>query len=124
WSAVLKSASAYEAYRKEYGRLDFKRIVEFLFFNRYFPRAVRFCLQTADRSLHAISDTPIATFNNPAEKEMGKIISELNFTDVSDVFAYGLHEYLDDFQAKLNNLGNVIFKTFFSLTDSKVNIIS
>lgn len=123
WSAVLKSASAYEAYRKVYGRLDFKYIVEFLLFNRHFPRAVHYCLQTADRSLHAIGDTPVSTFNNPAEKEMGKIISELNFTDVSDVFAYGLHEYLDDFQAKLNKLGEAIFKTFFSISDPKVNII-
>ncbi|MGE0266964.1 MAG: alpha-E domain-containing protein [Candidatus Omnitrophota bacterium] len=124
WSAVLKSASAYEAYRKVYGKLDCRYIVEFLLFNRLFPRAIHFCLQTADRSLHAISNTQVSTFNNPAEKEMGKIISELCFNDVKDVLEYGLHEYLDDFQAKLNNLGEAISKTFFSTNDLKVNILS
>lgn len=121
WSAVLKSASAYEAYRKVYGRLDFKFIVEFLLFNRYFPRAVHFCLLMADQSMHAISNTRTGTFNNQAEKEMGKIISEMNFNDVADVFAYGLHEYLDDFQAKLNKLSEAIYKTFFSTSEQKVS---
>lgn len=115
WSALLKSASAYEAYRKVYGRLDYRWVVAFLIFDRDFPRAIQFCLMAADRSLHAISNTQLASFNNGAEKDMGKLISQLNFTDVDDVFHYGLHEYLDNLQTKLNEVGGSIHNSFFSI---------
>lgn len=119
WSALLKSASAYEAYRKHYGKLDYRLIVEFLIFNRDFPRSVHFCVNEANQSLHHISGTPISTFNNSAEKELGKIISQLYFNDIDDVFHYGLHEYLDDFQIKLNVLGSAIYETFFSMSKTR-----
>ncbi|MCA9398160.1 MAG: alpha-E domain-containing protein [Candidatus Omnitrophica bacterium] len=114
WSALLKSTSAYEVYRKKYGKMDYRDIIEFLIFDREFPRAIHFCLIESDKSLHTISNTQLGTFNNSAEKEMGKIISQLNFNDVHDVIHYGLHEYLEDFQIKLNHLGEEIFNTFFS----------
>ncbi|MCA9406673.1 MAG: alpha-E domain-containing protein [Candidatus Omnitrophica bacterium] len=114
WSALLKSTSAYEVYRKKYGKMDYRDIIEFLIFDREFPRAIHFCLIESDKSLHTISNTQLGTFNNSAEKEMGKIISQLNFNDVNDVIHYGLHEYLEDFQIKLNHLGEEIFNTFFS----------
>ncbi len=114
WSALLKSTSSYEVYRKKYGKMDYRHIIEFLIFDREFPRAIYFCLLESDKSLHAITNTQLATFNNYAEKEMGKIISQLSFNDVQDVINYGLHEYLDDFQVKLNILNEEIFNTFFS----------
>lgn len=116
WSALLKSTSAYEVYRKKYGQMDFRNILSLLLFDREFPRAVHFCLLEADRSLHAISGGPVGAFSNPAEKEMGKIISRLSFNDVHDVIRYGLHEYLDDFQVRLNCLGDEIFNTFFKIS--------
>lgn len=114
WSALLKSTSAYEVYRKKYGKMDYRDIIHLLLFDREFPRAVFFCLLESDKSLHAITGTPPGTFDNSAEKEMGRIMSQLSFNDVNDVVRYGLHEYLDDFQVKLNLLGNEIFRTFFS----------
>ena len=47
---------------------------------------------------------------------MGKLRSELDYTDVKDIFEIGLHEYLDQFQIKLNNLGFAIAETFFTDT--------
>lgn len=116
WSALLKSTSAYEVYRKKYGKMDFRNILCLLLFDREFPRAVHFCLLEADRSLHAISGDPVGRFNNSAEKEMGKIIARLSFNDVDDVIRYGLHEYLDNFQVRLNCLSEEIFNTFFKIT--------
>ena len=40
WSAVLKSVSGFEMYRKRYGRISPDRIVEFLLLDGEFPRAV------------------------------------------------------------------------------------
>jgi len=44
WAAVLRSASAFEMYRKRHGRLASERIVEFLLLDREFPRAIHSCV--------------------------------------------------------------------------------
>src|SRR5712692_7195966 len=62
WAAVLRSTSAFEMYRKRHGRIAPERIVEFLMLDGEFPRAIRYCVSRADRSLHAITGTPIGTF--------------------------------------------------------------
>ena len=42
-------------------------------------------------------------------------MAELNYSDMGEIFQKGLHDYLDDFQAKLNLVGDGIFNTFFAL---------
>jgi hypothetical protein len=59
WAAVLRSASAFEMYRKRHGRISPKGVVDFLMLDREFPRAIQFCLRAARDSLHAISGTPL-----------------------------------------------------------------
>lgn len=114
WSALLKSASAFEMYRKAFGKLDVANIIKFLVLDREFPRAMRYCLIQAEQSLHAIIGSERFTFETKAEKEMGKLRSELDYTDVNDIFNFGLHEYLDGFQLKLNHVGSAIADTFFA----------
>lgn len=114
WSALLKSASAFEMYRKLFGKLDVASIIKFLVFDREFPRAMRYCLIQAEESLHAIVGSEKFTFETKAEKEMGRLRSELDFTDVNDIFKLGLHEYLDNFQLKINDVGTAIAETFFA----------
>ncbi len=115
WTAVLKSVSGFEMYRKAFGRISPSRVVEFLVLDREFPRAVRHCLQSVTDSLHAITGTPIGNFTNPAERRLGQIRAELNYTPVEDVIAQGLHEFLDNFQTKLNSVDDGIFETFFAM---------
>lgn len=113
WAAVLRSASAFEMYRKRHGRVSSDRIVEFLVLDREFPRAVHYCLIDADESLHAISGTPSGTFSNAGEQRLGQLRSELAFTDVSDIITAGLHEFLDGLQQRLIRVGEAIHGTFF-----------
>jgi uncharacterized alpha-E superfamily protein len=115
WSEVLRSASAFEMYRKRHGRIAPDQIVEFLLLDREFPRAVHYCLNNAEESLHAISGTPVGTFRNSAEQRLGQLRSELGYARVDDILAHGLHEFLDGLQAKLNAVGEAIFETFFAL---------
>jgi biotin synthase len=49
WSAVLKSVSGFEMYRKRFGRTSPDRIVEFLLLDNEFPRAVRYCIVNSGR---------------------------------------------------------------------------
>ena len=115
WSAVLQSASAFEMYRKRYGRITPKGIVEFLLLNREFPRAARFCLDKANDSLHAISGSSPGQVVNQAEKRLGQLCSEVTFTSVEEIIDGGLHEYLDRLQTQLNQVGESIFTTFFAV---------
>ncbi len=98
WAAVLRSASAFEMYRKRYGRIHPNRIVEFLLLDREFPRAILSCLMAARESVHAISGTPEGMFRNAVEQVLGALCSELTYAQVDDVIVAGLAEYLHRIQ--------------------------
>ena len=114
WAAVLRSASAFEMYRKKHGRISPRAIVEFLMFDLEFPRAVRFCLNSARNSLHAISGTPLGQFRWSPERLLGQLCSELAYESIDEVLAKGLHEFIDELQNKLNLIGGGIHETFFA----------
>jgi uncharacterized alpha-E superfamily protein len=119
WAAVLRSASAFEMYRKRLGRISPRGVAEFLLLDREFPRAVHFCLLAARDSLYAISGTPPGTFRYHCEKLLGQLCSELSFTSVDEVITSGLHEYLDNLQTRMNQVAAGIFETFFALKTPK-----
>jgi uncharacterized alpha-E superfamily protein len=115
WSSVLRSVSGFETYRKQFHTITIHRVVEFLILDRFFPRAVQFCVEAADNSLHAISGSPQNTYQNPAEQQLGRLKSELAYSDVQSVINRGLHEFIDDLQTKLNEVTGSIHETFFAL---------
>ncbi len=114
WAAVLRSASAFEMYRKSHGRIAPDRIVEFLLLDNEFPRAIQYCLVRARWSVHAISGTPVGMFRHPVERLFGELCSELAYARIEAIIAAGLHEYLDRLQTKMNQVGNGISETFFA----------
>lgn len=114
WAAVLRSASAFEMYRKRYHDITPDLVVDFLLLDREFPRSIHYCLVKADESLHAISGTPSGTFRNAAEQRLGQLRAELSYSQVQDIIKEGLHEFLDSFQTQLNHVGDSIFATFFA----------
>jgi uncharacterized alpha-E superfamily protein len=115
WIALLKSASAYEMYRKYQHRIAPTSVAQFLILEREFPRSIRFCLIQAERSLYQITGSPFGTWSNPAERELGRLRAQLDFTTIEDIIARGLHEFLDDLQSQINSAGGKIFETFFAL---------
>ncbi|MGB5435687.1 MAG: alpha-E domain-containing protein [Maribacter sp.] len=114
WAALLKSVSAYDMYRKKYGKLTALNISEFLILDKKFPRSMLCCLIYAEQSLQEITGS-IGGFSNEAEKQLGKLKSELEFVDINDVFASGLHEYLDEFQQHLNRVSISLYNSFFAV---------
>jgi len=114
WAAVLRSASAFEMYRKCHGRIAPDGIVEFLLLENEFPRAIQYCLARARESVHAISGTPAGVFRYPVERLLGELCSELAYARVESIIAAGLHEHLDRLQTKMNQVGNGIAETFFA----------
>lgn len=115
WSALLRSASGFQMYRRTHGRINPRDIVDFLVFDRDFPRSVQFCLGAADESLHAITGSPMGAFCNAAEQRLGQLRSQLAFAGVDEVIAGGLHEFLDGLEARINRVDDAIFATFFAM---------
>lgn len=116
WMALLKSASAYEMYRK-WGqhRITPVAVTEFLILNREFPRSIQFCLLQGERSLHQITGTPVGTWNSNVERTFGKIRSELEYLTVEEIIKMGLHEFLDRLQSQINGVGSGIYQAFFAI---------
>ena len=114
WGAVLRSASAFEMYCKRHGRVSPCGVIEFLTLDREFPRSVQFCLRSARDSLHLISGTPPGAFRYAPEKLLGQICSDLEIVTVDDIIGCGLHEYIDQFQTKLNQAAQAIHERFFA----------
>ncbi|MFN8354795.1 MAG: alpha-E domain-containing protein [Spirosomataceae bacterium] len=116
WTAVLKSVSAYNMYRQQFRVVNSAHIVEFLILDKLFPRSVMHCIRQAELSLYEISGRNIASgYSNLAEKKLSKLRSEIEFTDIEEIFEVGLHQYLDEFQTENNQVGNAIFDVYFAL---------
>jgi uncharacterized alpha-E superfamily protein len=115
WSALLRSASAFEMYRQRHGRITPDRVVDFLILDREFPRAVLYCLTEAYHSLHAISSTPQGSFSNRPEQLLGQLRAELAYARSEEIVSGGLHEFVDDLQKRLNLVGESICDTFFAI---------
>ena len=113
WSALLRSASGLEAFRKRHGRISPQRVAEFLLLDRQFPRSIQHCLISAQDSLRALSGTAVGTFQNAAEQRLGRLAARFAYAGISEIIATGLHQFLDHFQRELNEVGDAISETFF-----------
>ena len=114
WSALLKSASALEMYRREHGRIEPRNVADFLILNRQFPRSMRFCVVHALDSVREITGSARATFTNRVEQLLGRLRSELDYASIDDVIDGGVHEFIDDVQLRLNDIGLAIEQQFFT----------
>lgn len=114
WAALLKSVSAYDMYRKKHGKLTASNIAEFLILDTEFPRSMLACLINAEQSLKMLSGSDIGFANN-AQKQIGILKSQLEYADINDIIEQGMHEYLDNFQRKLNKVSSAIYESFFSI---------
>ena len=113
WSAILRSCSAWDAYKSLNGaEVNPRLVAEFLLLNEDFPRSVRFCVDECNHALRKISGVAGGRFSNDAEKLAGRLLSELQFATIDEIFEAGLHDYLDRLQGKLNDIGVALFNAY------------
>jgi uncharacterized alpha-E superfamily protein len=115
WSALLESMGALHMYRKRFGRISPNAVVEFLVFDRFFPRSMRFCITHAEERLRAITGSSAGAFANHAEQLLGQLSGRLNYTSVEEVIRSGLHEFVDDFQQRVNGVAQAVHDEFFRI---------
>ena len=124
WSALLRSASAFEMYRQRHGRILPARVVDFLVLDREFPRAVLYCLTKANESLHAISGSALGSFSNDPEQLLGQLRAELAYARAEEIIAHGLHEFVDGLQRRLNLVGDAIYESFFAMRSVEPSVLA
>ena len=113
WAAILRSCSAWDAFKSLYGAdVHPRNVAEFLLLDEDFPRSIRFCVDRLNDALRHISGVSARRFSNDAEKLCGRLAAELQFTTIEEVFDAGLHDYLDQVQLKLNNVGAALFNAY------------
>jgi uncharacterized alpha-E superfamily protein len=113
WSAILRSCSSHDAYRKFYvAQVEPDKVVEFLILSEFFPRSIRFCAGALNEALRRISGCQEERFTNQAEKLTGRLVAEMNYSALEDIKTVGMHQYMDELQIKLNAIGEAIFQTY------------
>jgi uncharacterized alpha-E superfamily protein len=115
WSALLKSTSALEMYRRAHGRIIPIRVADYLILDRDFPRSMHFCVVKAAESLRMITGSSAGTYRNTAEQRLGLLRSQMDYANIEVIVDHGLHEYVDNFQIQLNLIGQAIFNDFFAM---------
>jgi len=114
WMAVLRSASALEAFRKRYrGAVSGPRVADLLMFDPDFPRSLTFCVGGLKRHFQRAvngSDSPHVV---EPEREITLLELDLRAADVRDVITTGLHEFLDEFQLRLIRIDDVLTQHLF-----------
>lgn len=118
WVAILKSCGGLDAYRALYpGTVEMEGVAKFLLFNKKFPRSVVHCIERVDDCLHHISGRSRGTYGDPAERRSGRLLGELAYGSLEEVVEMGLHQYLDDLQTRINDVGEGVFDTYVLLPD-------
>jgi uncharacterized alpha-E superfamily protein len=115
--ALLKSVSAFEAFRKSRAsQLHAAAVVEFLLTSREFPRAVRFCLQRSADAVDAIgSDTARGVARaDRVQRVLGPLSSELQYLEVDRVLGPALEPYLEQLLERIHRAGEEIETGYFS----------
>jgi len=114
WMAVLRSASALEAFRKQHrGAVSGPRVVSMLMFDRNFPRSLAFSVAALRRHFErATVDTPDSRAIRAA-RETALLELDLRAADASNVIHKRLHEFLDEYEGRLNAIDRALAEDIF-----------
>jgi len=114
WSTLLLAISGFETYRREHHLVELEKVVEFFLFHRTFPRSIRSCVAGADWSLGEISDSSHETVPREARQRIAALKHRLSRSNVKEVLAGGMHQFIDFLQSELNEIGNRLNHDYFN----------
>jgi uncharacterized alpha-E superfamily protein len=109
WSALLRSVSGFEIYRKVYRDvITPARVAELLMLRDDMPRSLLACMTQVVANLKAVRNDVSAD----TERMAGKLHAELQFARIDDILDAGLHDTLSNFMERIFELGNRISRDF------------
>ncbi len=111
---ILKSASAYQGYRRVYGgNINPKKIVQFLLFHNRFPRSVRFSVNLVNRLLSELSGPGHHPKRKSTERLAGQLVADLEYSSLEEVYQVGLSSFITEVTTYLDQVSNGIGSVFF-----------
>jgi uncharacterized alpha-E superfamily protein len=109
WSAILRSVSGFEIYRKVYRDvIKPERVAELLILRQDMPRSLHASLNEVVSNLAMVSNDQ----SGETHRHAGKLCAELQFGSIDEILATGLHAYLSQFLDRVNDLGARISRDF------------
>ena len=111
WSALLRSLSAFDAYRKVYRDvITPTRVAELLVLRDDVPRSLHACMNEIYEILRYLCDPS----SREAERLAGEIHAHLHYGRTEQMISQGLHEYLMNLLEKLGTLNDEINRHFLT----------
>jgi uncharacterized alpha-E superfamily protein len=109
WSAILRSVSGFEVYRKVYRDvIKPERVGELLILRPDMPRSMHASLNEVVSNLELVtSETHSETL-----RRAGRLRADLKYGRIDEILATGLHAYLTQFLDRVNDLGAHISREF------------
>ncbi|MFZ4623997.1 MAG: alpha-E domain-containing protein [Rhodoferax sp.] len=109
WSAILRSVSGFEVYRKVYRDvIRPERVAELLILRPDMPRSLHACLNEVVNNLRMVANDQ----SGETHRRAGKLRAELQYGRIDEILATGLHAYLTQFLDRINDLGANISQDF------------
>ncbi len=109
WSAILRSVSGFEVYRKVYRDvIRPERVAELLILRPDMPRSLHASLNEVVENLALVANDQ----SGETHRRAGKLCAELKYGRIDEILATGLHAYLTQFLDRVNDLGMHISRDF------------
>ena len=113
WNALLRSASAYHGYRRVFpSGMTPTTVAGFILLDPRFPRSLPHCVSNIESTLDGLLENEDLA-NVSFSRDSLDTLKKLTTRSPDDVIATGLHEYLDEVQIALLELGTEVTSTFF-----------
>jgi uncharacterized alpha-E superfamily protein len=109
WSAILRSVSGFEIYRKVYRNvIRPDKVAELLILRPDMPRSLAACMNEVVSNLALVANAQSAE----TLRRAGRLRSDLQYGNTDEILATGLHAYLTQFLDRVGDLGVGISRDF------------
>jgi uncharacterized alpha-E superfamily protein len=109
WSAILRSVSAFEVYRKVYRDVITPgRVADLLILRRDMPRSLHASLHEVVENLSVLANN----HSSETQRRAGRLLADLQYGRIDEILSQGLHAFLTQFLDKVNELGAGISRDF------------
>jgi uncharacterized alpha-E superfamily protein len=109
WSAILRSVSGFEIYRRVYRNvIQPDRVAELLVLRPDIPRSLLSCMNEVVNNLDSVCESSSCQSCRLA----GKLRADLKFTTIDEILKQGLHAFLVQFLEQINQIGAEISREF------------
>ncbi|MGY4829660.1 alpha-E domain-containing protein [Sphaerotilaceae bacterium SBD11-9] len=109
WSAILRSVSGFEVYRKAYRNvIRPEKVAELLILRTDMPRSLACCMDEVVSNLKRVANEQ----SHDTLRRAGRLQADLRFGRIDEILATGLHAFLSQFLERVGTLGVGISRDF------------